>query len=134
KLQHIYFATGLCSIVAGPLLGRISDRFGKYALFCAGSALGAVMIFIYTHMGHTPIWQVIDVNVLLFVGITSRIISASALVSAVPDPASRGAFMAVNSSIQQVSGGVAAALGGLIVVQTAGGNLQHYDVLGYVVI
>jgi len=93
-----------------------------------------VMIFIYTHMGHTPIWQVIAVNVLLFVGITSRIISASALVSAVPDPASRGAFMAVNSSIQQVSGGLAAALGGLIVVQTASGTLEGYDVLGYVVI
>jgi predicted MFS family arabinose efflux permease len=134
RLQEIYFATGLCSIVAGPLLGRISDRFGKYTLFCAGSALGAIMIFIYTHLGHTPIWQVIAVNVLLFVGITSRIISASALVSAVPDAASRGAFMAVNSSIQQVSGGLAAALGGLIVVQTANGALEGYDVLGYVVI
>lgn len=134
KLQHIYFATGVCSIIAGPLIGRLSDRFGKYPLFCAGSALGAVMIFIYTHLGPSPIWQVIAVNVLLFVGITSRIISASALVSAVPDPASRGAFMAVNSSIQQVSGGVAAAVGGLIVVQTATGTLEGYDVLGWVVI
>jgi predicted MFS family arabinose efflux permease len=134
KLQHIYFATGLCSILAGPLIGRLSDRIGKYALFCAGSSLAAVMILIYTHLGHTPIWEVIVVNVLLFVGITSRIISATALISAVPDAASRGAFMAVNSSIQQVSGGVAAAVGGLIVSQTASGALERFDVLGYVVV
>jgi len=70
---------------------------------------------------------------LLFVGITSRIISSSALVSAVPDPAHRGSFMAVNSSIQQVSGGIAAAIGGLIVVEASDGSLARYDVLGYVV-
>jgi len=134
KLQHIYFATGLCSMVAGPLIGRLSDRIGKYAIFCAGSAVGAVMIFVYTHLGHTPIWQVIIVNVILFIGITSRIISASALVSAVPDPADRGAFMSVHSSIQQVSGGVAAAIGGLIVAQTASGVIERIDILGYVVV
>jgi predicted MFS family arabinose efflux permease len=133
NLKLIYFVTGLFSIVAGPLLGRFSDTVGKYPLFAIGTAVSMVMIFIYTHLGITPIWQVIVVNVLLFVGITSRIIASSALVSAVPDPAHRGSFMAVNSSIQQVSGGVAAAVGGLIVVEGADGSLARYDVLGYVV-
>ena len=59
----------------------------------------------------------IVVNVVLFIGITSRMISASALMSAVPDAAHRGAFMSVNSSLQQIAGGVAAAVAGLIVVQ-----------------
>jgi predicted MFS family arabinose efflux permease len=133
RLKEIYFVTGLFSIIAGPLLGRFGDSVGKYPLFCIGSAVSAVMILIYTHLGVTPIWQVILINVLLFVGITSRIISSSALVSAVPDPAHRGSFMAVNSSIQQVSGGIAAAVGGLIVVEGADGSLGRYDVLGYVV-
>ena len=134
KLPHIYMITGICSLIAGPLVGRFSDTVGKYPLFCVGSAISVVMILIYTHLGVTPLWQVVVVNCVLFIGITSRMISASALMSAVPDPASRGAFMAGNSSIQQVAGGVAAAVGGLIVVQTAGGSLAHYDVLGYVVI
>jgi predicted MFS family arabinose efflux permease len=134
KLPIIYMITGVCSLIAGPLVGRFSDIVGKYALFCAGTAVSIVMILIYTHLGVTPLWQVVLVNVLLFIGITSRMISASALMSAVPDPASRGAFMAVNSSIQQVAGGVAAGVGGLIVVQTTTGSLAHYDVLGYVVI
>src|SRR5205814_6852392 len=93
-----------------------------------------VMVFIYTHLGITPLAGVIAVNVLLYIGVTSRIISASALMSAVPEPASRGAFMSVNAAIQQLSGGLASTAAGLIVSQDAGGRLRHYDVLGYVVL
>jgi hypothetical protein len=53
--------------------------------------------------------------------------------SAVPDAAHRGAFMAVNSSIQSIAGGVAAAVAGLIVVRSDSGVLQRYDTLGWVV-
>jgi hypothetical protein len=70
----------------------------------------------------------------LFGGITSRMISASALMSAVPDAAHRGGFMSVNSSLQQIAGGIAAAAAGLIVVNTPSGALARYDTLGYVVI
>jgi predicted MFS family arabinose efflux permease len=53
--------------------------------------------------------------------------------TAVPDPQDRGAFMSINSSVQQISGGIAAACAGQIVVQTSSGYLKHYDTLGYVV-
>jgi len=69
----------------------------------------------------------------LFIAITARMVSAQALSSAVPDPGDRGAFMSINSSLQQLAGGVASWTAGLIVVQTAAGPLQHYDELGYVV-
>ncbi len=42
--------------------------------------------------------------------------------------------MAVNSSIQQIAGGIASAVAGLIVIRTRAGTLQHYDTLGYVVV
>jgi predicted MFS family arabinose efflux permease len=133
-LPTIYLVTGLCTLVAGPFVGRLSDKLGKYRLFCAGSALTTIMVLIYTHLGPTALPLVIVVNVLLFVGVTSRMISASALMSAVPDAAHRGSFMSVNSSLQQAAGGVGAAVAGLIVVQTASGTLEHYDILGYVVV
>jgi predicted MFS family arabinose efflux permease len=133
SLSMIYFVTGVCTLFAGPLVGRLSDRLGKYLLFCAASALTIVMVLVYTHLGRTALPWVIVINVLLFIGVTARMISASALMSAVPEPSSRGAFMAVNASLQQAAGGVGAAVAGLIVVQTAGGALAHYEVLGYVV-
>jgi predicted MFS family arabinose efflux permease len=132
-MSAIYFVTGLVTIVAGPNIGRLSDKWGKYKLFCAGSALTAVTVLIYTHLGRTALPLVIVLNSLMFVGVTSRMISASALMSAVPAPASRGAFMSVNASLQQFAGGIGAYVAGLIVVQTPSGALAHYEVLGYVV-
>jgi hypothetical protein len=77
---------------------------------------------------------VIVLNAVLFLSITSRMISAQALISAVPDMPDRGAFMAVNSSVQQLSGGIAAWAAGHIVAQTASGQIEHYDTLGNVVL
>ena len=66
-------------------------------------------------------------------GITARMVSSQALITAIPAPKDRGAFMSINSSVMQVSGGIAAWVAGLIVVQTDSGKLMHYDTLGYVV-
>jgi len=134
QLWKIYLVTGLFTVVTGPLMGRLSDRVGKYAVFCAGTTLTMAMVAIYTHLGLTPLVGVMAVNVLLFIGVSTRIISSQALMTAVPEPASRGAFMSVNSAVQQLSGSLAAAAAGLIVKQPANGQLQHYDTLGYVVL
>jgi NH3-dependent NAD+ synthetase len=42
--------------------------------------------------------------------------------------------MAINSAIQQLSGGVASAVAGMIVVQSSTGELQNYGWLGIVVL
>jgi predicted MFS family arabinose efflux permease len=133
KLPLVYMVTGVGSLIAGPLLGRLADAIGKYTMFCIGSVGAIVMVGIYCHLGVTPLAKVIAVNVVLFSAITARMISASALVSAIPAPQDRGAFMAVNASLQQFSGGVAASIAGLIVFQTQSGHIERYDLLGYVV-
>jgi predicted MFS family arabinose efflux permease len=47
----------------------------------------------------------------------------------------RGAFMSVNSSLQQIAGGIAAAVSGMIVVQKDKFSpLEHYNTMGYVVV
>ncbi len=134
QLPILYFITGIFSMIFGPLSGRLSDKIGKYNMFVVGSILTILMVSIYTHLTVTPLWQVIVLNVILFVGISSRMISASALMTAVPEPQDRGAFMGINASIQQLSGGVAAFAAGKIVVQKENAPLQHYDILGYVVV
>ena len=133
ELPILYGVTGIFTIIAGPLMGRLSDKIGKYKVFLIGTIISMVMVIIYTQLGVTPLWMLIVVNVILFIGITSRIISASALMTAVPAPQDRGAYMSVNASIQQFSGGIASGIAGLIVVQTPSGVLDHFDTLGYVV-
>jgi len=134
QLPMIYLITGMFAMITGPLVGKFSDKIGKYTMFIIGSALSAVMVVIYCNLGITPIWLVIVINVIMFAGITGRIVSASALMTAIPEPHERGAFMGVNSSVQQIAGGVAATIAGMIVVQTDSGKLENYPLLGYVVV
>jgi predicted MFS family arabinose efflux permease len=133
QLPLIYVVTGCCSMVAGPLLGRMSDRVGKYRLFCWSSVVGIATVIYYTHLGVTPIWWIIVISAVLFASISGRMVAASALNSAMPSAADRGAYMSICSSLQQIAGGVAAMVAGLIVVETPGGRLDRYPQLGWVV-
>ncbi|WP_379084892.1 hypothetical protein [Pedobacter sp. UC225_65] len=60
---------------------------------------------------------------------------SSALTSAIPDLEDRGAFMSINASLQQIAGGIAAAVAGKIVIQrTKFSPLENYDIVGYVIV
>ena len=134
KLPLTYVLVGVVSIFAGPLIGRACDAFGKFRVFAFGCAVTIVMVLIYTHLGSSPLWKLVSVLSVLQVGIFSRMISASALTSALPAPADRGAYMSISSSLQQVAGGLAAVFSGTIVVEAADGSLLHFDRVGYVLI
>jgi predicted MFS family arabinose efflux permease len=133
-LTLIYVVTGVCSMGAAPLIGKLTDSKGKFTMFLAGTILTIIIVLIYANLGITPLWGVILVSVVMFTGVSSRMISSSALISAIPAPQDRGAFMGINASIQQISGGFATFIAGLIVVQGEGGRLENYDMLGYVVV
>jgi predicted MFS family arabinose efflux permease len=134
RLFVIYLVTGLFTIFAGPIIGRVSDKVGKFPVFVFGSVLSMIMVLVWTHLGPSTLVEVIAINVLLFVSIFSRMIPSQALISAIPPPSKRGSFNAVNASLQQFSGGFAAWLAGLVVVQAADGTLHHFDMVGYIVI
>lgn len=134
QLPLVYMITGAFSIVAGPIIGRTSDAVGTFKVFAFGCSLTILMVLIYTHLHSTPLWLLCVVMVFLQVGIFSRIISSSALLSALPAPADRGSYMAISSSLQQVAGGVASVIAGLIVVEAPDGALLHFDTLGYLLV
>src|SRR6185369_4440794 len=92
------------------------------------------MVLIYTHLSASTLTIVTIINVVLFIGIFSRMIPFQALMSQVPAPTQRGSFNAINASISQLAGGLASLVAGHIVVSGADGKLLHYDVAGYVVI
>lgn len=133
ELPIVYMVTGIFTIFAGPLAGRMSDKFGKFLVYMIGSTIVIALVIVYTNLGITPLWLAILINVVLFIGLTGRMIAASTLMTAVPAPKDRGAFMGINASIQQFSGGISAAIAGMIVVKTPSGMIEHYDTLGFVV-
>ncbi|MDP4218864.1 MAG: MFS transporter [Bacteroidota bacterium] len=134
QLPMLYLITGVFSILFGPLSGKLSDKIGKYRTFLAGTLIATIVVVIYTNLGITPFWIACLVSVLLFAGVTARMVSASALLTAIPAPEDRGAFMSVNSAIMQISGGAASVVAGRIVSESKTGMIEHYNDLGYVVV
>jgi predicted MFS family arabinose efflux permease len=133
-LPVIYLVTGIATIFVGPLVGKAADSFGKLRVFFAGTAITIVMVLIYTNLGVSTLVVVTIINVVLFIGIFSRMIPFQALMSQVPAQTQRGSFNAINASLSQLAGGMASLVAGHIVQQGADGRIHHYDIAGYVVV
>lgn len=135
QLPILFMISGVSSLIIMPLVGRLSDRVSKFKIFAVASVWMMVMCVLYTNLSVTPFWLVVIFNILMMMGIMSRMIPSSALTSAVPEPEDRGAFMSINASLQQIAGGVAAAVAGMIVVQeTKFSPLENYNIVGYVIV
>jgi len=112
----------------------VADAWGKLRVFFFGSAVMIATVLVYTNLGPTTLAVVTLVNVVLFVGIFSRMIPFQALMSQVPAQTQRGSFNAINASISQLAGGLASLVAGHIVQEGADGKLHHYEIAGYVVV
>ena len=135
QLPLLFMASGIAALIVMPLIGKLSDKIDKAKLFTVAALSMMVIIVIYTNLTPVPFYLIITLNIFMMTAIMSRIVPAMALVSALPKMQDRGAFMSINSSLQQIAGGIAAAVGGMIVVQkTKTSPLQHYDTLGYVIV
>lgn len=133
-LPMVFFLTGLSVLFIMPIVGKLSDKVSKFKLFTAGSILSVIMIIIYTNLGPIPLWQVVVLTMIMFMGIMSRMVPATTLNTAIPEMKDRGAYMSITSSMQQIAGGIAAVSAGFIVHQeTKSSPLENYDILGYVI-
>ncbi len=134
QLPLTFMAAGLSTLVIMPFMGKLADRMDKFRLFAFACLWMIVIVLIYTKLAVTPLWMVIILNILMMIGIMGRMVPSTAMVTAVPEMQDRGAFMSINSSLQMIAGGIAAAIAGRIVVQqTQFSPLEHYDILGYIV-
>jgi len=134
QLPLLFMISGVATLVIMPIIGKLSDKINKFKLFTIASAWMIMVVLIYANLVPVPFWIVVVLNVLMMMGVMARMIPSVALVSALPELRDRGAFMSINSSLQQLAGGIAAAIGGMIVVQKDNFSpIEHYDTLALVV-
>jgi predicted MFS family arabinose efflux permease len=134
QLPVLFMASGIVALIIMPLVGKLSDKVDKAKIFTVAALWMMVFVVIYSNLSPIPFLLVLILNIVMMIGIMSRIVPGMALVSALPKMQDRGAFMSINSSLQQIAGGVAAGIGGMIVVQKSKTSpLEHYDILGYVI-
>lgn len=134
QLPLLFMISGVSTFIIMPLTGKLADKMDKYKLFVIATIWMIGVVVIYTHLTPIPFPYIVGFNILMTMGIMSRMIPSMTLLSGVPEMADRGAFMSVNSSLQQIAGGIAAAFAGMVVVQkTKTSPLQHYDTLGFII-
>lgn len=135
QLPSLFMVAGISSLIIMPIIGKLADKMNKFTLFTIASVWMMVVVMIYTTLTPVPIWVVMAINVLMMIGIMSRMVPSMALTTSLPEMQDRGAFMSINSSLQQMAGGLAAGVSGLIVFQKSNSSpLEHFDTLGWVMV
>lgn len=131
QLSLIYFCGGLATLFTAPLIGRLSDRFGKARTLRWLGAISLLPLLLLTQLPPLPLPIVLIVTTIFMVFISGRLIPAMAMITAACTPALRGRFLSMNAALQQLSASVAALWPTLILSQGTNGQLLHYDLVGY---
>ena len=135
ELPLLFMVVGIATLIIMPISGNLSDRFSKFNVFLTASIVMVIAVLIYTNLGKVSLLILIIVNVMMMAGVMARMVPSQALATSIPEMKDRGAFMSINSSLQQFAGGIAAMVGGFIVVQKDQFSpLEKFDFLGLVVI
>jgi predicted MFS family arabinose efflux permease len=134
QLPLIYLTGGICSIFTLPLIGRLADKFGKYRIFSIFVIASTVPFFLVTNLKAVPVWIALAVTALFFICMGGRSIPATTMITATVKPRNRGSFMSINSSVQQMSAGLASFIAGFIMLKAPDGSLLNYEYVGYLAI
>ena len=131
KLPWVYFCGGIATFAFTPLMGWLTDRHDKLHVLAGITLPAAVSVFFLTRLGPSPLWMVLPLSAMFFVGMSGRFSPASTLVLNSVDPRHRGGFTSLNAAVQ--SGGVALAnlIGGALISRDAAGRLVGYPLVGW---
>ena len=131
NISLIYLAGGCATFFTSRAVGRLADRFGKRQVFRAAALSSLLPVLLMTHLPLWPLWALIVFFPFFMVTTNSRLIPMQALLTTVPEPHRRGAFMSVNSAVQQIAVGTGAWIGGLMLTTSPGGHISGYGNNGW---
>lgn len=128
----MYLVGGAVTLVTARWFGRMTDRRGKVPTFTRLAWLVSLPLMATTLMPPVPLWAVLIVSTSFFVIMSGRMIPGMAIITSAAEPRQRGAFMALNASVQSAAMGLASLVGGLIIARDAAGRVEHYWIAGLI--
>lgn len=130
----MYLIGGVLSVVNSPFVGKLADKHGRYKVFAILSFIALFPIFFITNLQSASLVVFLICTSFFFIGSGGRLIPVQAMVTSAVLPQFRGSFMALNSALQQFTMGVITLIGGLIITNNSAGELEHYNIVGYIAI
>ncbi len=130
QLPLIYLCGGGATFFSMRWLGRLADRIGLLKIFTATSILAILPILALTNLPKVPLWTALTVTTGFMVLASGRFIPGMAMVTNSVEGRYRGAFMSINSAMQQFASGLASVISAAIIARSTDGHLQHYFWIG----
>jgi predicted MFS family arabinose efflux permease len=134
ELPLMYFFGGAATIFTSRFVGQLSDKFGKAKIFTLMSFGSIVVIYAITSVPKVPLAVALVITTLFMITMNGRFVPAVALVTSSVEPKSRGSFMSINSSAQQLASGASSFVAGLIVGKASDGTMTNYNLVGLLAI
>ena len=131
RIPLMYFIGGIASILPAVFIGKITDKMGAKRVYVLMVFLAAIPVLIITNVVHLSIGCIYFIMVAYFILGAGRMIPANTMVTSSVNQTTRGSFMSIRSVFIELGEGVAAFLGGQILVKTVDGKFQHFNWLGY---
>ncbi|MDC8758987.1 MFS transporter [Janthinobacterium fluminis] len=130
-ITWIYLAGGLASLFTARRIGMAADRYGKQRVYRWLALFSILPILCITHLPALPLLALVFFFPFFMGSIAGRMIPLQALLTTIPDPAKRGAFLSATSAIQQLGNGLGAWLGGLTLTTDSAGHIGGYAINGW---
>jgi predicted MFS family arabinose efflux permease len=134
RLSWMYMAGGFATFYTSRAIGRMADRYGKHRVFRIAALLSMLPVLFVTHLPDLPFVAVLLFFPFFMVAMSGRMVPMQALLTTVPEPARRGAFLSANSALQALGTGCGAWLGGLMLSNTSSGQIAGYGTVGWVAV
>jgi multidrug resistance protein len=133
-LTIIYLCGGTATLFSARFIGKIADKYGKPRVFKWVALISFVPVLVATHLMPVPWWVALINSTVFFVFVSGRMIPGMAMISAAAPQPVRGTFMSLISSVQMLSSGLASLVAGLIITRSPTGQLEHYNIIGYLAV
>ena len=130
----VYMVGGAVTVFTGPLVGKLSDRFGKFRIYTILVFGASTVIYVLTSSQARPEWQVLMIAGFFFMLASARFIPTQATISMAVPAARRGAYMSLVACSRDIASGITTSVGSLVVTEGARGQLIGYDRLGLLAI
>lgn len=130
-VPFVYIIGGLLTAVSSPLIGKLSDKIGRFKVLITLSLLALFPLIGIPNLDTHNKLVLFCFTASFFVFSGSRMVISMAHTTSTAEPSIRGAFLIINSSIQQFAVSITSLIGGFIMVQSDDKTLHNYPILGY---
>jgi predicted MFS family arabinose efflux permease len=129
-LLWVLITGGLLSLVGAPLIGRLADHFGKLPVYRLVATISIALMLVVTNLPRVPLAVAVGIAGAFTLSNAGRMVAALTMITGSVERRFRGGFMSANSAVQNLSSGIGASIGGLILAKPADGIFRNFGIVG----